>query len=180
MRRLVRLSLLTLGMALLAAGCGWHPRGGYELPPELDELRLSSEQPDHELLPRLRRGLSVAGVRVVEAAEPGAFSLHIGPLRRDRRDMSLDPQARAAEMGLWLSVSFDLRDPDGVPVFGPMDVSANRIYNYDPNNVIAKEDEERVIDQELQDNLVGQIFRQLRRLDPAILQRPAAGATPAS
>lgn len=178
MCRLARLSVLSLGLVLLAAGCGWHPRGSYELPPELNELRLTSEQPDHDLLPRLRRGLSVAGVRVVEAADEGAFSLHLGPLRRDRRDMSLDRQARAAEMGLWLSVSFDLRDPDGVPVFGPMEVSANRIYNYDPNNVIAKEDEERVIDQELQDNLVGQIFRRIRRLDPTVLQRRAAGTAP--
>ena len=52
-------------------------------------------------------------------------------------------------------------------VFGPRTPPRSRIYSFDPNSVIAKQNEETLIYGELQDNLVGQIFRQLRRAEAA-------------
>jgi outer membrane lipopolysaccharide assembly protein LptE/RlpB len=50
-------------------------------------------------------------------------------------------------------------------------LSASRVYAYDPNSVIAKFDEEKIIRQELQESLVGQLFRQLGRIDAKMLAR---------
>ena len=61
-----------------------------------------------------------------------------------------------------LDMQFELRNGDGETVFGPRVLSASRVYAYDPNSVIAKLDEEKIIRQELQENLVGQLFRNER------------------
>ena len=55
-------------------------------------------------------------------------------------------------------------------MLGPREISASRVYSYDPNSVIAKQDEENLILSELQSNLVGQIFRQMRHADAANLK----------
>ena len=69
-----------------------------------------------------------------------------------------------------VTVEFELRNGAGDIVLGPREISASRVYSYDPNSVIAKQDEENLILSELQSNLVGQIFRQMRHADAANLK----------
>jgi LPS-assembly lipoprotein len=163
----MRSTVVTALVALIiasASGCGWQPRGAQELPPALAELRVVSEMPGNALEYKLRRALNAAGVTLREDAGKH-YSMHLAIEERSARKVSLDRSARSAEQEMSLSVNFELRDPDNIPVLGPRQVSASRIYSYDPNSVIAKQDEENLIYQELQDNLIGQILRQVRSAD---------------
>jgi LPS-assembly lipoprotein len=159
--------VLLAGMPLLIAACGWQPRGAQQLAPELLTLRLVLAPADPRLEARLRRLLSLSGVTLVERA--GVHTLHVTPVPAKLRNVALDRGARSAEQEMRVELVFDLRNPDGALVVGPRNLSASRVYAYDPNSVIAKLDEEKVIREELQENVLGQLLRQLARL-----QLPAA------
>jgi LPS-assembly lipoprotein len=152
-------------LLLVLAACGWHPRGAHQLPPELQRLRVQSVPPDPQFGMRLNRALKFAGIELVE--EAGSYTLTTKLERPDARNVSLDRSARSAEQERRLTLHFELHDPDGTLVYGPRTLSASRVYAYDPNNVIAKMDEEALIDGELADNLVAQVMRQLARVDTA-------------
>ena len=159
---LLRSVALVLITVLALAACGWHPRGSQEVPLQLRQLRLVSEQPNAALTLKLRRALQGAGVELVDVAGTGP-SLHIGTEQRVSRKVSLDRDARSAEQEMRVSVAFDLRNADGEVVFGPRTASASRIYAFDPPSNSATQDEENLIHLELLDHDVGQVFRQLRR-----------------
>lgn len=159
--------LLVLAFALNA--CGWQPRGAQQLPPELREMQLVVTPPDPRFVASLERSLALSGVTVVDRA--GVFSLHATTPTPALRNVALDRGARSAEQEMRLEMQFELRNGDGDTVFGPRTLSASRVYAYDPNSVIAKLDEEKLIRQELQENLVGQLFRQLGRIDAQMLVR---------
>ena len=163
---LLRISLVFISVLSLA-GCGWHPRGSQDIGLQTRQLRLVTEQPNAALTLKLRRALQVAGVELVDGAGSG-LSLHLGTEQRVARKVSLDRDARSAEQEMRVSVAFDLRDADGEVVCGPRTASASRIYAFDPNSIIAKQNEEDLIYQELLDNVVGQIFRQLRRAEAGL------------
>ncbi len=160
-------SSLALLVALSLAGCGWHPRGSQDLSLQMRQLRLVTPQPDAALAEQLRRALQAAGVELVDAAGTG-LSLHLGDEQRVLRKVSLDRDARSAEQEMRVSVAFDLRNADGAVVFGPRTATASRVYAFDPNSIIAKQDEENLIYKELLDNVVAQVFRQLRRAESGL------------
>ncbi len=155
-------------LALLA--CGWHPRGSGETTLPMRQLRIESAQPGDALSAQMRRLLEASGVEVVTGAGHSP-SLHLGAERLTTRKVSLDRRARAAEQEMRVTVGFEVRNADGETVFGPRTIAASRIYAFDPNSIIALQGEEQLIHQELQDNVAGQILRQLRYV-PAAASRP--------
>ena len=164
--RRLALPLLVILLGGLVA-CGWQPRGTSKLAPELSTLRIVFAPADPRLESRLRRSLSLSGVEVV--ARAGVYTLHVAPVPAKLRNVALDRGARSAEQEMRMELVFDLRNPDGDVVVSPRTLSASRVYAYDPNSVIAKLDEEKIIREELQENLLGQLLRQLARF-----QMPAA------
>jgi LPS-assembly lipoprotein len=162
-------SVFFLALVLGLNACGWQPRGAQELPPELAELRLVVTPPEPRFVASLERSLAVSGVMGVERA--GAWALHATTPQQALRNVALDRGARSAEQEMRLEMQFELRNGNGDTVFGPRTLTASRVYAYDPNSVIAKLDEEKIIRQELQENLVGQLFRQLGRIDATMLAR---------
>lgn len=164
----LRASLLAFLLVTLTA-CGWQPRGTQQLPAELKEMQLVVTPPEPRFVASLERSLTLAGVKVVDRA--GAYALHATTPEPRLRNVALDRGARSAEQEMRLEMQFELRDGNGDTVFGPRTLTASRVYAYDPNSVIAKLDEEKLIRQELQENLVGQLFRQLGRIDANMLAR---------
>lgn len=163
---------LSLLLVLVISGCGWELRGDYDLPAELTHINVQARDTDHPFVLKVERALLVAGVEVADAASTDTI-LEIGRIQRDLRNVALDRNARPSEKGLWLSVPFSVRDRSGNILLAETELQTNRIYRWDPNNVVAKGEEERLIEQELLDNLVGQLMRRLRRIDPTHLSTPA-------
>jgi LPS-assembly lipoprotein len=160
---------LMLALLVALSGCGWQPRGAQHFPPELKELQLVVTPPDPRFIASLERTLAISGVKVVDRA--GAYALYATTPVQALRNVALDRGARSAEQEMRLEMQYELRDGNGDTVFGPRTITASRVYAYDPNSVIAKLDEEKIIRQELQENLVGQLFRQLGRVDTTMLAR---------
>lgn len=166
------IAMLVLASCLLAGGCGWHMRGAQNIAPQLQQLRLLNPPQSATIARKLGNSLRLAGVELVNGA--GTSTMQLGPEQRYTRKVSLDRNARSAEQEMRLVIEFELHDAEGSVIQGSRKLSASRIYAYDPNQVIAKRDEERLIYQELQDDLVAQLFRQFSRIDARTLEQNRA------
>jgi LPS-assembly lipoprotein len=154
--------LPAVALLLCLGACGWQLRGDVELPPALQTLHLESAQQPGPLHRRLARALSTAGVELVDGSGGTAYTLLLQEERLRSRAVSVDRAARSAERELSLSVRADLFDGEGTVVGEPIEVQASKIYRYDPNSIIAKEDEELRIRNELRDSLARQLLRALQ------------------
>ena len=174
MRPSVALSGICLATLLLLGSCGWHVRGTQEMPDGLRQLRLVSAPESAALVQKLQRSLSISDEQLESTA--GTPTLHIGIEQRLLRTVALDASARSAEQEMRLVIEFQLHDGSDTLIYGPEELSVSRVYAYNPNQVIAKQDEERLIYQELQDALVAQLIRQLARVRIGETQPAAAAA----
>ena len=131
-------------------------------------MRVQTLPPDPGFEGRLQRALRFSGIDTTTDA--GVFTLQLRLERPEPRNVALDRSARSAEQERRLVLKYTLQNGAGDTVFGPQTLTASRIYSYDPNSIIAKLEEEQLIDGELQDNLVGQVMRALARIDAATLK----------
>jgi len=167
MRRSFHLLGILILLGMLSA-CGWQLRGNYDLPDELRRVQLSAADPLHPIVRRVERALTIAGVEISETA---SLTLRLERLEREQRNVALDRRARPSEKGIWLSLPMSVVADNGAALVGPLELQANRIYRFDPNNVVAMNEEEKLIENELQDTLVGQLMRRLQRIKPSALDR---------
>lgn len=161
---------LALLACLMLTACGFQLRSAVELPPALRALHLESDLPDSRFSRELSRSLEQAGVDL-RASPAGVYRLQLQRERSSSREVSVDRRARSAERELELSLVLMLRDAAGTPVYGPVELNASKIYRYDPNNVLGKEDEERLINDELRERLTRQVLGALQATARGLQQR---------
>jgi LPS-assembly lipoprotein len=163
------LLLLTLSMT----ACGFHLRGTVEIPPEWLALHLTSPSPHSELSNTVKSSFSANGVEWMEPAEAN-YTLHLGPEKLERRNLSIDRNARAAEFELKLSTSLSVTDSQGAEILPAEDITVHKIMTHDPENVTGKVEEERLLRREMRTELVQRMLRKIRFLATA---PPATAST---
>ncbi|EED34520.1 Rare lipoprotein B family protein [Luminiphilus syltensis NOR5-1B] len=159
MRR--RLSQVVVLLAVFTlAGCGFYLRGsGGGNSDSLSGLTLSvvSAEPSSELTAAVLRQLRLAGAEVVDLGE-AELRLKLAPEVFQRRNISLTAQARAAEVELTIATRFDLLRADE-PLVTAADATVVRQMLNDPENVVGKVEELRLLRAEMRQDLAGQIVR---------------------
>ncbi len=159
----------------MLAACGFHPRGSFSRATELGSVFVDAE-----------RGLSLAE-EVREALLDSAFSL--APNRDEamillrltgetesERVVSVTSNGRVSELELMHAVNMLIassEDGEKPPVYQP-DQAFNRVevtreYTYDETGVLGKENEARILREEMKRDLVRQIIlRSIASLAPSI------------
>ena len=168
----LRLSLV-LTLSLLLSACGFHLRGTVELPEEWRSLYLSSSSPNSELTVALRNGFESNGVNITNLDEAN-YRLQLGEERFERRNLTIGRNARAAEFELVMSTRLRVTDSQGNEILPELDVSTERVMTHDPENVTGKVEESRILRDEMRQDLVQSLLRQIRFL--ATAPTPAADA----
>lgn len=170
MKPTTRNLLISVLLATLASGCGWQLRGAGVIPAGLDSLHISARDPHSPLVTELTRTLRAADVKVPASAEDAPYALMILSERRGVRTATVNANARVSEQELREEVEFLILDRDGATLLPRSTVVVERVFEYDENNVLATQDEERLIRAEMRRDLVNQIlnrFRQIKDLDGA-------------
>lgn len=162
--------VLPLLMLQLAA-CGFHLRGPVALPEMMQKTYIQGGV-GSELYYAVENALENAGSQVVDSAASASAVLSLNNQRIDRRVISVDTQGRAAEYELSLQVVFSLRDSAGRNIADREQVSVVRDYSFDPNNVLAKDQEEAALRGEMMRYAVSQMMRRLQ----ALTRQPAAAS----
>ncbi|OGS91194.1 MAG: hypothetical protein A2Z95_01665 [Gallionellales bacterium GWA2_60_18] len=151
-------------MSLLLTACGFHLRGQVGMP--FETLYLQSTNPNSALAVELRRNLQANNVKLTDKAEQADVVLDIVSERDDKQILTLGGSGRVTEYQLYYRVSlraYDNQRQDWVPA---EEVVIRRDYSYDDTQILAKEQEETMLYQNMHSDMVQQIMRRLSRAKP--------------
>ena len=159
-----------LVLATLLAGCGFHPRGSAPLPTSLEALSVEAAQAHGPLADAMEAALHGAGVVMVDDPAHASARLKLSEPGFQRRVLSVDSSGHANEYELYYGLNFTLLNAAGDVLLPSQEVSVVREFAFDPGNVLASDQEEALIHDEMRRQAVEQLLRRLRR---APAQAPA-------
>jgi LPS-assembly lipoprotein len=159
---LARQTIFILALMCFLGACGFELRGagGSELPESWRKMYLVTNNPNGELSRELQSVFAASGILWVDQEEANYF-LTIGPENFQRRNLSLNAQARAAEFELTLSTGFSVADANGAEAMESTQASVVKQMENDPRNVVGKAEEVRLLRAEMRTELVHQISRRI-------------------
>ena len=163
----MRTRALVLGLALAAAGCGFQLRGTADVP--FQTLYIPGA--DRGIALQLKRNiLAGTDAKVVEDPKAADAILEFTGESRDKEILSLTVTGRVREFQLRYRVSFRVHDGKGGVYVPQNTVQLTRDVTFNDAQVLAKEAEEDLLFDDMQDDMVQQILRRLaaaERLQPA-------------
>ncbi len=157
--------LLIVLLSISLAGCGFNLRGSQQFGSELVGQLFLEEKGSVSVLQPLRNALTAQQVRFATVREDADTIVVLGDEVISRRVASVSSSGKVSEYELLHSVDLQtIRAVDGVKA-GQLEitsenrpknqtVSVARDYTYDETDVLAKDDEERILRGEMADELV--------------------------
>lgn len=145
------------------AACGFQLRGtgsGSALPDQWRSMHLLSQNPNGELSRVVESSFSASGVQW-QARNEASYVLRLGPENFSQRNLSVNAQARAAEFDLQMRAEFVVLDAKGKVVMPKTSAAVNKQMENDPQNVVGKAEEVRILRGELRNELASQILRRI-------------------
>ncbi|TQK06821.1 LPS assembly lipoprotein LptE [Herbaspirillum sp. SJZ107] len=166
-RRMVLRAAAAMAVAVALPGCGFQLRGSngsYTMPFRSIYIGF----PDNSALgTELKRNLRAGNVAIADSATAAEAQLVVLSENRGKQILSLNSLGRVREYLLTYTLSFTVRDPKGVELMAPAEISLRRNMAFDETQVLAKESEEALLYRDMQADLVQQIMRRLAAMKPA-------------
>ncbi|NUW68288.1 LPS assembly lipoprotein LptE [Vibrio coralliilyticus] len=155
-----KLTSVVLAASLLSA-CGFHLRGDYSIPEELDTLSLTSYDQYSTFTRMMKAQLRMSEIEVVPPSD-SIPNLHLLGEGVGERTLSLYQNTRTAEKELTFRASYRVTIPElGSKTFS---TSVTRSYLDNPLTALAKSVERDMIEDEMRKLAATQIIRQMARL----------------
>lgn len=152
-------TLLLISILLLAA-CGYHLRGSAELPKELNSIYLSGETA--ALREQFDKTLQLSAGQLLDAPSANSLSIHIVKEDMQRRVLSLSSRGRANEFELVYRLNYDLTNAENKSVLKNQPIEIRREYFNNQQDILAKDNEENVIRNEMYQQAVQTIINRAR------------------
>ncbi len=160
--RLIRTTLV-MGAVLLLAACGFQLRGtgeGVAVPDDWRSMHLVTDNPNSEFSRAVRTRFAANGVEWRDRQEAN-YRVVLGPERFSQRNLSLNTDARAAEFELTMRSTFSVLDNKGAVVMPDTTASVLEQMENDPQNIVGKAEEIRILKAEMRRELAQQIMRRI-------------------
>ena len=149
-------------LALALTACGYSLRGSEQATTTLSKIILTASNPNDPLVAELIGALDALSVDVVvnsDVPRDGAsITLRLGDERLDRRAVSVNSRARAAQYELSLHSQLTLTVGSAV-LLDAVEVSVQSEYFEEIENLAGTQDEIALLTQEMRRSLVLQIIR---------------------
>lgn len=164
MRPALLRSGLIFCLALTLGACGFKLRGSVDLPYESLYIAL----PHNSLLGTdLRRQIRAHQPHILtENGETAQARFRQLEDRRERIIAAMNAEGRAREYQLRLRYGFMVEDAKGKALIPPTQIILAREVTYDDNQILAKDQEETFLWQDMEKDLAQQILRRLGTLHP--------------
>jgi len=151
-------------LLVVIAGCGFHLRGAATLPDSLKLMYVQGINLQRGLGLELKRSLESNDVTVVNDYQEGSAVLTILDNNYERRVLSVGSDAKVSEYQLYGSLQLKVTDNTNQVVIESDKVEALRDYRFDQEQVLASDQEEALLRQELNQQLVQGVLRRLSAL----------------
>ncbi|HBO22613.1 LPS assembly lipoprotein LptE [Providencia sp.] len=172
MRYLITL-LLSLSV-LVTAGCGFRLQGTTQIPEELKTLQLSSNDPYSYLTRALREQLRLNNVTILENGSASVPILKITTSSEKTETVSIYQDGKAAEKQLTFVMNAQVLMPDGS--IYPIQSQVERTFFDNPLEALAKDAENELVKQEMQQQAARILVRKLLVVHTAELEKTKAKA----
>jgi len=163
MNRSILTSFVIFSLIVLA-GCGFHLRGSANLVDSLKVMYVQGVNLKQGLGLALKRNLTSNDVLVLASYQADNAVLTIIENKVERRVLSVGSDAKVSEYELFGTVKFNISDKNGQLLAENQNVEARRDYQFDQDQVLGKEEEERLLREELNQQLAQSIVRYLSAL----------------
>lgn len=160
----MRVPVLLLMVVLLLAACGFHLRGQTALP--FQTLYIQSTSDYTPFAGELKRVVQGAGVQLADSPDSAQLILNIVSEITGKQILSLSGAGRVREYQLRFSVSFRAYDRMQKEWLPAEEIMLLRNLSYDDAQVLAKEQEEVLLYQNMRSDAVQQILRRLNHAKP--------------
>ena len=153
---------VTLVLAFCLTACGYSLRGSEQSTTTLSQIVLAASNPSDPLIAELISALEALSVDVVVNSDvpqgEASITLRLGDERLDRRAVSVNSRARAAQYELSLISQLTLTVGSAV-ILDAVEVSVQGEYFEEIENLAGTQDEIALLTQEMRRSLVLQIIR---------------------
>lgn len=148
-----------IAAAALLGGCGFHLRGGLDLPENIRTVQVMAPQAlRNDILALLESG----GIEASTSSAEADASITVTSERFSRRVLSVDPTTgKEREFELAYTVDFGVIRRDGTQVIDSGTVNLLRDYVFDPQAVIGTSREEDVLRDEMRRDAARQLMRRV-------------------
>ncbi|OUS09819.1 hypothetical protein A9Q90_02350 [Gammaproteobacteria bacterium 54_18_T64] len=171
---------LKLGAILLLlslSACGWQLRGtGGDA--TIEHLHVDANAPDSAFIRVLERYLRGSGIALVDSPNEAQYSLKIITEKSRRRTATVSASARISERLLEERIDYLIIRSDGTVAVERTSATVERIYEYNEDNVLATEDEARLLKSEMYNDLARQIANRLRHLKKPLAANSLSTSAP--
>jgi len=150
------LSKLLTGFLLsaLLTACGFHLRGAYQLPQEMNSTYIDAQDENSDLVRSLKRSLKASGVNLLEEALDEAAVLKVAKAQKSKRIVSVDSRGKAREYTLTYAIVFSVRVEQTDFEMSEQTISINRDFLFDTEDVLGNSREEAQLYTEMQQDAV--------------------------
>lgn len=165
MKNATRALLLVVLLALTA--CGFHLRGSNAKDVSFAFKSLYLKAPgETAFVADLRRALSINKIILAPSADQADLVLEVVSEQATKQILSLSGAGRVQEYQLFYRISlraYDSKQTDWLPAD---EISLSRIMSYDDTLILAKQQEEAQLFNDMRSDAVGQAVRRLNRAKP--------------
>ena len=149
-RRSVFALLGSLAGSVVLSGCGFRLRGQFSAPFETLYLQM----------PENTR-FSGSDVRVVSSPKEADAILELLSVNRSRDILSINDAGRAREYELTMTLEFRVVSPDGFDFVETTRLATSRDLTYSESEFLSREGEEKVLYDDMENDLISQIVQRL-------------------
>ena len=158
--------LLVILIAVLLAACSFHLRGQSAFALPFQTLYVKSTNDFAPFITELKHTIEANNVQIVDTPEQAQLTLHIVSEVADRQILSLSGGGRVREYQLQYHISLRAYDQKQQDWLAPEEIMLRRDFSYDDTQVLAKEQEETLLYQNMRSDAVQQILRRLNHAKP--------------
>jgi LPS-assembly lipoprotein len=153
-------ALIMTVMALLLTACGYHLRGAYQLPQALKSVYLQGAS--IELRDQFNKALQASSGQLIDSPGKARIVIRFFDEKLTRRVMSLSARGRANEFELDYRLDYEISNAGNAILMPRQSLQVKREYFNDQQDVIAKDNEEKVIRNEMYQQTVRAILNRAR------------------
>jgi LPS-assembly lipoprotein len=154
-------ALIVFLFTLLLGACGFHLRGQDAFALPFQTLYVKSANDYAPFITELKRVIAANNVEVTDAPEQAQLTLEIVSEIADKQILSLSGAGRVLEYRLQYRVSLRAYDVKQQEWLAPEEISLRRDFSYDDTQVLAKEQEEALLYQNMRGDAAQQVLRRL-------------------
>lgn len=151
---------VVLGLALLLTACGYHLRGAFQLPENMKNVYV--EGGSEPLLEQFRQVMTSSSGQLASSRQGAGIVIKIFNEDFNRRVLSLSTRGKSNEFELGYRLDYELVNADNGLLMARQTVDIRRDYYNDQQFVIAKDNEEAMIRNEMYRQVVNTIVNRAR------------------